>query len=110
MRNRSLTLINFDADPDDPSFQIKAQNLEKVLKYAHIPYSLTCHLHIDADPDSAPDPAYYFDADPDLTFQFDADPQHCLNDTVPRAHTHITFQTCYCSFHCGCPQLFSSYP
>jgi hypothetical protein len=30
-----------DAVPDpnpDPSFQIKAQTLEKVLKYAHIPY------------------------------------------------------------------------
>ncbi len=56
-----------------------------MLKYAHIPYILTFHLQIDADPDPAyyfdPDPAYRFDAhlDPDPTFQFDADPdpQHC---------------------------------
>jgi hypothetical protein len=36
-----------DADPDpdlDPSFQIKAQTLEKVLNYAHIPYISACHL------------------------------------------------------------------
>jgi hypothetical protein len=59
----------FDADPDptfhpdadpgsdpDPSFQIKAQTLDKVLQYAHIPYILACHLQIDADP--VPDPAY----------------------------------------------------
>jgi hypothetical protein len=41
-----------DADPDpachfdqdlDPIFQIKAQNLETVLKYAHFPYILACH-------------------------------------------------------------------
>jgi hypothetical protein len=37
-----------------------AQTLEKVLKYAHIPYILACHLQIDADPD--PVPAYHFDA------------------------------------------------
>jgi len=29
-----------DSDPD-PSFQIKAQNLEKVLKLTHIPYILS---------------------------------------------------------------------
>jgi hypothetical protein len=29
-----------------------------VLKKAHIPYILACHLQID------PDPAYHFDADP----------------------------------------------
>jgi hypothetical protein len=47
---------HFDADPDpDPSFQIKAQTSEKVLKLAHIPYILACHLQIDADTD--PDPA-----------------------------------------------------
>jgi hypothetical protein len=41
-----------DSDPDpDPSFQIEAQNLEKVLKYAHIPYILACYLQIDADLD-----------------------------------------------------------
>ncbi len=52
-------------------------------KQAYIPYILTCHLQIDADPDL--DPAYHFDAvedpNPDPTFQFDADPdadpQHC---------------------------------
>ncbi len=56
---------SFHFDPDaDPSFQIKARNLEKVLKWAHIPYIL------------ALDPAYHFDADPDHdpTFQFNADP------------------------------------
>jgi hypothetical protein len=60
------------ADPDpDPSFQMKGQNFEKVLKYTqgHIPYILSC-LKIDADPD--PDPAYSFDEDadpdPDSTF------------------------------------------
>jgi hypothetical protein len=37
--------FNFVADPDlDPSFQIKGQNLEKGLKWAHIPYILACHL------------------------------------------------------------------
>jgi hypothetical protein len=37
--------FHFDADMDsDPSFQIKAQNLEKVLQKAHIPYILACHL------------------------------------------------------------------
>jgi hypothetical protein len=53
-----------------------------VLKKAHIPYILACHLQIDTDqdPDTAcrfeaePDPAYHFDADPDPTFPFDADP------------------------------------
>ncbi len=70
--------FHFEADPDpDPSFQIKAQNLEKLLKQAHFPYSLACHLQIDADPGT--DPACHFDADPDPTFQFDPDPdpQHC---------------------------------
>jgi hypothetical protein len=38
-----------DADPDT-SFQIKAQNLEKELKYAHFPQILACHLQIDPDP------------------------------------------------------------
>jgi hypothetical protein len=52
--------LHFDADPD-PSFQIKAQNLEKVLKKSHIPYILARHLQIYADPDSA----YHFDAEPD---------------------------------------------
>jgi hypothetical protein len=46
-----------------------------VLKSAHIPYFVACHLQIDADPD----PAYHFDWNEDPTFQFDADPdpQHC---------------------------------
>jgi hypothetical protein len=71
-----------DADPDpNPSFQIKAQNLKKVLKKAHILY--ICHLQIDADPpDPDPYPAFHFDEDqdPNPTFQFDADPdpQYCL--------------------------------
>jgi hypothetical protein len=52
-----INVTRFDADPDsafhfdadldrvpDPSFQIKAQNLEKVLTWAHIPYILACHL------------------------------------------------------------------
>ncbi len=42
----------------------KAQNLEKVLKEACIPYILACHLQIDPDPD----PAHHFDADADPTF------------------------------------------
>ncbi len=58
------------------SYEIKAQNLEKAPKEAHIPYILTCHLQIDSDPD--PDPVYHCDADPDPdpdpTVQFDADP------------------------------------
>jgi hypothetical protein len=71
----------FDADPDptlhpdadpDPSFQIKAQTLEKVLKWSHIPYILACHLQIDADP--VPDPALHFYVDPVA----DPDPQHWL--------------------------------
>jgi hypothetical protein len=56
-----------DADPDpDLIFQIKAQTLKKVLKKAHIPYILACHLQIDADP--VPDPAYHFYADTDPDF------------------------------------------
>jgi hypothetical protein len=39
----------------DPSFQQKAQSLEKVLKKAHIPNVLARHLQIDVNPD--PDPA-----------------------------------------------------
>jgi hypothetical protein len=57
---------HFDADPDptfhfaavpdpDPGLQVKAQNLEKVLKYGYFPYILACHLQIDA----YPDPAYH---------------------------------------------------
>jgi hypothetical protein len=54
-----------------------------VLKSAHIPNILACHLQLDADPD----PAYHFDADadPDPTFNLmriheesDPDPQHWL--------------------------------
>jgi hypothetical protein len=52
-----------DADPD-PSFQIKAQTLEKVLKQDHFPYILACHLQIVAYSDPVPDPAYHFDSDP----------------------------------------------
>jgi hypothetical protein len=77
----------FDADQDlgfyfganpDPSFQIKAQNLEKVLKETHFPYIMACHLQIDPDPDPVnhfnPDPAFHVNTDPDPTFQFSADP------------------------------------
>jgi len=46
----------------------KAQTLEKVLKYAHIPHILACHLQIDMNPDSVPDPAYHYYADPDSDF------------------------------------------
>jgi hypothetical protein len=58
--------LYFYADPDpDLGFQIKAQNLEQVLKEAHIPYILACHLQIDADPDPAINliriPAHHFD-------------------------------------------------
>jgi hypothetical protein len=69
--------FHFEVDPDPdptfhfdpyPSFQIKAQNPEQVLKYAHIPYILACYLQIDADADPDLDP------DPYPTFQFDADP------------------------------------
>jgi hypothetical protein len=48
----------------------------------YIPYILACHLQIDADPVSGPDPAHHFDADPDFLFDTDADsgyqndPQH----------------------------------
>ncbi len=61
------TTFHPDADPVvDPSFQIKAQTIEKALKYDHIPYTLACHLQIDVDP--VPDPAYHFVADPDPDF------------------------------------------
>ncbi len=59
-----------DPDPDpnsDPSFQRKAQTLEKVLKQAHIPYILACHLQIGADPD----PAYHFDVNPNTVLDHD---------------------------------------
>jgi len=42
--------FHFDADPES-FLQIKAQNLEKVFKQAHI-ILLACHLEIDADPDA----------------------------------------------------------
>ncbi len=58
-RIRSLP-VPFDADPD-PSFQIKAQNLEKVLKKAqfHTFWVVICKTDGDLDP------AYHFDGDPD---------------------------------------------
>jgi hypothetical protein len=53
-----IPIFHPEADPyRDPSFQIKAQTLDKVLKQAHIQYILACHLQIDADPD--PDPDFY---------------------------------------------------
>jgi hypothetical protein len=52
-----------DVEPDpDPSFLIKAQTLEKVLKLAHITYILGSHLQTDSDPD----PDYHFDEDADF--------------------------------------------
>ncbi len=61
----------FHLDPDpDPSFEINAQTLEKVLKKVHIPNILDCLLQIDADPD----PGYHFDSDPGSWFLFDARP------------------------------------
>ncbi len=52
---------HFDADPNpsfhlhanlDPSFQIKAQNLKRELKWTHfIRYILAGHLQTDADPE-----------------------------------------------------------
>ncbi len=81
--------FHFDADPD-PTFhqpltfmRIRIQILASKWRYKTskksvligsygIPYILTRHLQIDADPDS--DPAYHIDADPNHTFQFDADP------------------------------------
>ena len=57
-----IRIPHLNTDPD-PSFQVKAQNLATVLKYAHILYSLACHLQIDSDPDR--DYFYHFDADPD---------------------------------------------
>ncbi len=75
------SIFHFDPESHpEPSFQLKPQNLEKVLKSARIPYILACHLQIDADPNPAnhfdlePVPAYLVDPDPDPTFQFDADP------------------------------------
>ncbi len=40
--------------------------LQKVLKYALIPYILACHLQINADLDPVLDTAYHFDADSDF--------------------------------------------
>ncbi len=83
--------FHFNADPD-PSLQIKAQNLDKVLKLAPFSYNLAffiCKLmwiwidsayHFEAN--AYPDPAYHVDADPDPTFQFDSDPGYTtLHDT-----------------------------
>jgi hypothetical protein len=70
----------FHFDPDlDPSFQRKAHNLEKGLKYCRL--IMACYVKIDAnadlDPahhfDADPDPAYHVRTDPDPTFQFGAD-------------------------------------
>jgi hypothetical protein len=49
-------LFDADADPD-PSFQVKAQTLEKVFRKSHISYNLACHQQMDADPDLVPDTA-----------------------------------------------------
>jgi hypothetical protein len=67
--------FHFDPDPD-PSFQRKAHNLEKGLKYCGLIFHLLSENlnpahHFDADAD--PDPAYHVNTDPDPTFQFGAD-------------------------------------
>ncbi len=68
MRTDPDTTFHPDADTDpnpNPSFQVKAQTLEKVPeKQAHIPYILACHLQIDVDLGPVPDTGYHFDADP----------------------------------------------
>jgi hypothetical protein len=99
--------------------KLGTKTLKNVLKKAHIPYILACHLQIDANPDPVPDPDYHFDAnpvaDPDPNFYLmriqmririfyfdaDADPdatdsQHCLNMSVaalvmpgPRHHIRV---------------------
>jgi hypothetical protein len=87
MRMR-IRLFYPNADPDpDPSFQIKAQTLEKVLQKALIPHTLACHLQIYADP--VQDPAYQLVADPYPYFYFiririllNADPGY-QNDVEP---------------------------
>jgi hypothetical protein len=79
--------VRFVANPyphTDPSFQIKAQNLEKVIYLGSYSYSLACHLQIVVDPD--PHPAYHFDADPDPTFHFDEDPSGSGSRTLPSTH------------------------
>ncbi len=94
---------DLDADPDptirpdtdtDPSFK-KAESLEKVLKWAHIPYILAWHLQIDANPDPVSDAAnkfrcgsaFFFDADADQN----ADPGY-QNDAVPCGSGSTTLQ------------------
>ncbi len=83
MRIRILIFI-WCGSGSDFSFQIKAQTLEKVLKKAHIPYILACHLPIGVDP--VPDPAYHFDADPDA----DPDPDFYLMRTRIRCGSGST--------------------
>ncbi len=39
-----------------------------MLKQAHNPYILACHLQIDTELRMIPDPAYHYDADPDTDF------------------------------------------
>jgi hypothetical protein len=66
--------FNFDADPD-PSFQIKAQNLEKVLIFADIPNTLPFHPQIDVDPD----PTFQFNANTCGSGSGSATRSLCLN-------------------------------
>ncbi len=87
--------VNADAaaDPDSSFYfmwkwirihiRLKAS---KLWKNTHFPYTLACHLQIDADPD--PGPAYHFDADPDLAYQVDADPYPAFQ--FVRIHIHNT--------------------
>jgi hypothetical protein len=44
---------------------------------------LACHLQIDADPDSVPDPAYHVNAVPYAGLDADPDPNFYLIDADP---------------------------
>jgi hypothetical protein len=91
-------------DPEPyPCLHKKAQTLEKILKEAHIPYILACHLQINADPD----PAYHFHVDPDfylirmriqvtkmIWIHADPDPQHCRKNVVCCEHKHGQLVIC----------------
>ncbi len=87
--------FTFIRDPDlDPSFQIKAQNLEKSAQIGS--YSIHFGLlsaswcgfgfyHFDEDPDRA----HRFDADPTFRFDADPDPQHWLRSSKTQRFMYI---------------------
>jgi len=79
-------LHHFNADPDqDPSFQIKAQNLENCAN-SFIFYLQTGPGYLF---DSDPDTAFHFNADSDPTFQSDADP--CISESATLVKTQPVF-------------------